>query len=71
MDVEEICLEARHLPRPEQGELIGRLLEEFGSSDYDVSDKEVGLRIVETENGTVADISHTQLLDGLDHLRNS
>lgn len=69
MNVEEICSEARHLSRSKQGELIGRLLEEFGTSDHDVSDVEVAGRIAETESGEVPDISHDELLAGLKHLR--
>jgi len=68
MDVEEICIEARHLPRPKQGELIGRLLEEFGAPLYDVSDEEVARRVEETGSGIVADISHEELMSGLHHL---
>lgn len=71
MDVEEICTEARHLSRPKQGELIGRLLEEFGTSDYDVSDEEVTGRVAETDSGTVLDISHDELIAGLEHFRRS
>jgi hypothetical protein len=69
MSVEEICTEVRHLSRPKQGELIGRLLEEFGTSDYDVSDAEVTERVAETASGAVLDISHAELLAGLEHLR--
>ena len=69
MNVEEIRREVRHLPRPKQGELIARLLEDFGSSDYDVSDVEVSRRVRETGSGEVADISHEELLSGLHHLR--
>ncbi|GAA5121411.1 hypothetical protein JIN84_00660 [Luteolibacter yonseiensis] len=71
MNVEEICTEARHLSRPMQGELIGRLLEEFGTSDYDVSDEEVARRLVETDSGMVQDISHDELLAGLERFRKS
>lgn len=69
MNVEEIRSEARHLPRSKQGELIARLLEDFGSPDYDVSDAEVTQRIRETSSGEVQDISHEELLAGLNHLR--
>jgi len=53
MELEEICIEARHLSRPKQGELIGRLLEEFGKPDYDVSDAEVSRGVEETRSGEV------------------
>jgi len=65
MNVEEICSEARHLSRSKQGELIGRLLEEFGTSDHDVSDEGVVRRLAETDCGAVGDISHDELLVGL------
>lgn len=71
MNLEEICVEADHLPRAKQGELIGLLLEKFGAPDYDVSDAEVSRRVRETACGEVLDISHDDLLAGLDHLRKS
>jgi hypothetical protein len=69
MNVEELCTEARQLPRPKQAELIGRLLEDFGASDYIVSDEEVSIRVAETDGGRVSDISHEELLGGVSQLR--
>jgi len=71
MNVEDICSEVRQLPRPKQGELICRLLEEFGTSNYDVSDAEVAERVAEMASGAISDISHDQLLSELDHFRRS
>ena len=67
MDIEEICHQARSLPLPKQGELITRLLEEFGASIYDASDDEVSRRVEETSAGHVRDISHEKMLEGLKH----
>lgn len=69
MNVEEFYAEARHLPHDEQGDLIGRLLHDFGGPDYDVSDAEVTRRIQEIDGGMVSDISHEELLAGLKFLR--
>jgi len=69
MSVEELYAEARHLPHDKQGELIGRLLQDFGAPDYDVSDAEVARRVHEVDSGMVSDISHEELLAGLEFLQ--
>jgi hypothetical protein len=71
MNVDELCQEAQHLPPRQKGELISRLMNDFGRPAYDVSDDEVLRRIEETRSGTVSDISHQELLSGLQHLPNS
>lgn len=41
MNSEELCQEAHQLAQPEKGELITRLLSDFGAPDYEMSDKDV------------------------------
>ena len=65
MSVEEIRAEAKNLPPEERGNLVSSLIEDLGRSDYDVSDDEVLERVRQTEEGTVQDISHEELIDGL------
>jgi hypothetical protein len=68
MNVEQICDAANKLSVTEGGELISRLIQDLGSSEYDVSDEEVPLRVEETRSGTVEDISLSDLELGLNYL---
>ncbi len=71
MSIEEICAEAKRFTREERGELFATLIDDLGSSDYDVSDEEVAQRVTETEDGSVECISHDELVAGLNYLPKS
>ena len=66
MTIEEIEAQVDRLPQDERGTLISRLIESLGAPEYDVSDEEVRRRVNEVESGEVQDISHEELLRGLE-----
>ena len=68
MSVEEIRAEAKNLPPAERGQLVCTLIEDLGRPEHDVSDDEVLERIRQTEDGTVQDISHEELIAGLKYI---
>ena len=69
MTLEQLCQEAQQLRHPEKGVLISRLLSDFGTPEYDVSDEEVLRRKEDLESGAVVDISHEELVSGLEYVK--
>ncbi len=65
ISVEEIRAEAKAMSSEERGALISGLIEDLGHPNYDVSDEEVARRVAETDDGSVLDISHDELVSGL------
>jgi len=65
MSIEEICAEVKRFSPEEKGRLVASLISDMGRTSYDVSDEEVAKRVRGSKQGLVQDLTHDELLSGL------